>query len=139
MATEFNPTNYPATQMSPAELDGDPWETYAKCKDVDPDVFFPPKGGSLAEAYWYCGNCAVRAMCLESALSPDITDNAGSRAALSVRDIASARKLAAKSMEVAIESVYRTQKVNMESGHQFKARQIAREGRAKRARPLKRA
>ena len=48
-----------------------PWSTEAKCLNADPDVFFPEKGGSTREAKRICGECTVRAECLEYALEQD--------------------------------------------------------------------
>lgn len=48
-----------------------PWFTEAKCLNADPDVFFPEKGGSTREAKRICGECPVRAECLEYALESD--------------------------------------------------------------------
>jgi WhiB family transcriptional regulator, redox-sensing transcriptional regulator len=48
-----------------------PWATEAKCLNADPDVFFPEKGGSTREAKRICGECPVRAECLEYALESD--------------------------------------------------------------------
>jgi WhiB family transcriptional regulator, redox-sensing transcriptional regulator len=48
-----------------------PWFAEAKCLNADPDVFFPEKGGSTREAKRICGECPVRAECLEYALESD--------------------------------------------------------------------
>jgi WhiB family redox-sensing transcriptional regulator len=48
-----------------------PWAAEAKCLNADPDVFFPEKGGSTREAKRICGECPVRAECLEYALEED--------------------------------------------------------------------
>ena len=48
-----------------------PWASEAKCLNADPDVFFPEKGGSTREAKRICGECPVRAECLEYALEED--------------------------------------------------------------------
>jgi WhiB family redox-sensing transcriptional regulator len=47
----------------------DPWRELAACRDVDKDIFFPHRGGSVAAAVEVCQGCAVRAECLEWALS----------------------------------------------------------------------
>lgn len=47
------------------------WMTWSNCRFTDPEVFFPEKGGSTAEAKKICGRCAVEAECLEWALSHD--------------------------------------------------------------------
>jgi len=41
------------------------------CRDADPEVFFPPSGGSPAAAQAYCRRCPHRAECLRFALDTD--------------------------------------------------------------------
>ena len=48
-----------------------PWAEEALCAYVDPDVFFPEKGGSSREAKRICAQCAVRDECLDYALAND--------------------------------------------------------------------
>lgn len=48
-----------------------PWQEEALCAYVDPDVFFPEKGGSSREAKRICTQCSVQAECLEYALAND--------------------------------------------------------------------
>lgn len=45
-----------------------PWAVEALCAEVDHDLFFPEKGGSTKEAKALCGDCLVRAECLDYAL-----------------------------------------------------------------------
>lgn len=47
------------------------WQDFANCKGVDPNLFFPHKGGRLknAEARAYCAACAVNDICLSEAMS----------------------------------------------------------------------
>ncbi len=45
------------------------WEDAAKCRQAEPDTFFPEKGGSTREAKRICGVCAVHSECLEYALA----------------------------------------------------------------------
>lgn len=47
------------------------WQERALCAQVDPEVFFPDKGGSTREAKKMCLTCDVRMDCLESALEND--------------------------------------------------------------------
>lgn len=42
-----------------------PWTRHANCRGVDPQLFFPERGASLAEAKAVCADCKVRAECLE--------------------------------------------------------------------------
>lgn len=44
------------------------WWQQANCLGVDPDLFFPVRGESAAEAKEVCRGCTVRAECLEFAL-----------------------------------------------------------------------
>jgi WhiB family redox-sensing transcriptional regulator len=50
-----------------AEMD---WEL-ALCRQVDPELFFPEKGGSTRDAKATCRGCPIRAECLEYALDND--------------------------------------------------------------------
>lgn len=44
------------------------WFDDALCRQVDPELFFPPKGGSAAPARAVCARCPVQAECLMFAL-----------------------------------------------------------------------
>jgi WhiB family redox-sensing transcriptional regulator len=45
------------------------WQAYARCTEVDPEIFFPERGGSSKAARAVCSTCPVRAECLEYALN----------------------------------------------------------------------
>jgi WhiB family redox-sensing transcriptional regulator len=47
------------------ELD---WRARGQCAQVDPELFFPEKGGNSREAKRICAACPVREECLEDAL-----------------------------------------------------------------------
>ena len=47
------------------------WRERALCAEVDPELFFPDKGGSTAEAKKVCRSCEVRPECLAYALEHD--------------------------------------------------------------------
>jgi WhiB family redox-sensing transcriptional regulator len=47
------------------------WQLDALCAQVDPEIFFPEKGGSTREAKATCLGCDVRAECLTYALITD--------------------------------------------------------------------
>lgn len=50
------------------------WYTDALCAQVDPEIFFPVKGGSTRDAKTVCRACPVRQACLDYALDEGITD-----------------------------------------------------------------
>ena len=45
------------------------WQTDAACTEVDPEIFFPERGGSSKAARSVCSQCSVRMQCLEYALN----------------------------------------------------------------------
>ncbi len=45
------------------------WQTSARCTAVDPEIFFPERGGSSKAARAVCSKCEVREQCLEYALN----------------------------------------------------------------------
>jgi WhiB family transcriptional regulator, redox-sensing transcriptional regulator len=45
------------------------WQVKARCTEVDPEIFFPERGGSSKAARAVCSNCEVRMQCLEYALN----------------------------------------------------------------------
>lgn len=49
--------------------DTEDWQSQANCLGVDPDLFFPERGASTAEAKAVCAGCVVREQCLEYALA----------------------------------------------------------------------
>lgn len=51
------------------------WTEEAICSSVDPDLFFPEKGGSVRAAKAICRGCPVRTECLEYALAFERGDN----------------------------------------------------------------
>src|SRR5438874_5929158 len=48
-----------------------PWQDRARCREYDPEIFFPEKGGSSREAKRICAECPVRIECLNYALRRD--------------------------------------------------------------------
>ena len=44
------------------------WQTNARCTEVDPEIFFPERGGSSKSARAVCDKCLVKDDCLEYAL-----------------------------------------------------------------------
>jgi WhiB family redox-sensing transcriptional regulator len=60
-----------------------PWEERALCSQVDPEAFFPERGGSTREAKRICGRCEVAVPCLAKAI--EIKDPFGVRGGLSER------------------------------------------------------
>lgn len=47
------------------------WMIDAACTQVDPEIFFPNKGGSSKQAKKICARCDVREQCLEFGLKTD--------------------------------------------------------------------
>ena len=45
------------------------WMTDAQCRGMDPELFHPGRGESLAEARAVCAQCPVRVQCLDWALT----------------------------------------------------------------------
>jgi WhiB family transcriptional regulator, redox-sensing transcriptional regulator len=45
------------------------WREWARCKGVDPDIFYPPEEDEALEAKEICADCPVREVCLDFALS----------------------------------------------------------------------
>jgi WhiB family transcriptional regulator, redox-sensing transcriptional regulator len=45
------------------------WQKSANCLGVDPDLFFPERGGTTREAKEVCRSCVVKQECLEYALN----------------------------------------------------------------------
>ena len=47
------------------------WMTDAECAQIDPELHFPEKGGSVKSVKSVCAACPVTARCLEYALAND--------------------------------------------------------------------
>jgi WhiB family redox-sensing transcriptional regulator len=45
------------------------WQLDALCAQIDPEIFFPEKGGSPAAAKKICHTCTVKDTCLEAGLA----------------------------------------------------------------------
>jgi WhiB family transcriptional regulator, redox-sensing transcriptional regulator len=45
------------------------WQVAARCVEVDPEIFFPERGGSSKAARAVCNECTVRVECLRYALT----------------------------------------------------------------------
>lgn len=48
------------------------WMDDACCRGIDPDLFYPERGESTAEAKAVCQGCPVRGQCLEYALTSPV-------------------------------------------------------------------
>lgn len=44
------------------------WQAKAACLEVEPEIFFPERGGSSKAARSVCSRCEVRVQCLRYAL-----------------------------------------------------------------------
>lgn len=62
------------TYLFPLVDDSPEWKQRALCMEVDPELFYPEKGGSTAPAKGICGRCEVRDDCLQWALEHDERD-----------------------------------------------------------------
>ena len=74
------------------DVDEQVWMLEAKCRDADPEAFFPEKGGSTREAKRICSACPVRNDCLDYALEND--ERFGIWGGLSERERRRAKRLA---------------------------------------------
>lgn len=61
--------NNPFASPPPPFQEPNDWRASALCAQVDPDLFFPEKGGRTEEAKRICRKCPVRAECLEEVLN----------------------------------------------------------------------
>lgn len=48
------------------------WAQEALCAQVDPDTWFPDKGGTTKPAKQVCRGCSVRRACLQYAIENDL-------------------------------------------------------------------
>ncbi|MGA4726265.1 WhiB family transcriptional regulator [Micromonospora taraxaci] len=57
-------------ELKVADLTGSvgDWQERALCREVDGEVFYPEKGGTVDPAKRICRNCEVKTECLEYAL-----------------------------------------------------------------------
>ena len=44
------------------------WREWARCRGVDPEIFYPPEEDDALEAKAICAECPVREVCLDHAL-----------------------------------------------------------------------
>jgi hypothetical protein len=51
------------------------WRDEALCRNVNPDVFFPPPGGTATEAKRICSLCSVKDECLEFVMRLESKDS----------------------------------------------------------------
>lgn len=56
-----------AEMIAPPHFDRE-WHAEGLCHQVDPDLWFPEKGGSTRHAKKVCQGCPVREACLQQAL-----------------------------------------------------------------------
>ena len=60
-----------ATSQLTMALSVPDWHEKARCAEVDPELFFPEKGGSTREAKKVCMSCEARTECLDWAIDSD--------------------------------------------------------------------
>ena len=68
------------------------WQSLARCLEVDPEIFFPERGGSSRAARAVCNQCPVRTLCLRYALTN--REQFGIRGGTSERERRKLKKLA---------------------------------------------
>lgn len=52
--------------------EAEPWTAKARCRTLDPDIFFPHDGLGVQRAAAYCAECPVAEACLDYALRNNI-------------------------------------------------------------------
>lgn len=57
--------------LMPSAAAPESWRERAVCSQVDPEMWFPEKGGSTSDAKKICLGCPVKNECLEYALTND--------------------------------------------------------------------
>lgn len=80
----------PGGAMVPADAAREVWDS-ALCAQVDPELFFPEKGGTAAPAKAVCAACPVTALCLVT-FGPLVAD--GVVGGLTARERSAARRQA---------------------------------------------
>lgn len=60
-----------STQCAQDPVETPDWHRDAACAEVDPDLWFPEKGGSTRDAKRICVSCEIRTACLQYALEHD--------------------------------------------------------------------
>jgi WhiB family redox-sensing transcriptional regulator len=63
------PTHDPVAALAALTAAVPDWVAHGTCGQVDPEVFFPPKGASAEPAKAVCRACPVRPQCLDYALA----------------------------------------------------------------------
>lgn len=80
----MNPNRVPADLLAALlPISDRRWTDQALCAQVDPEIFFPPRGDMAFPAKRVCARCPVKAECLAEALATD--DRYGVRGGLSER------------------------------------------------------
>jgi len=72
--------------LKPADLAELRWQDKALCAEVDPEIFYPEKGGSTLAPKAVCRRCEVRAECLEYALEHEDAGRFGIWGGMSERE-----------------------------------------------------
>lgn len=72
---KYNQPSVRNTVKQPTITDNDPdsldWQLDALCAQMDPEIFFPDRGGSSREGKQVCSSCGVRDQCLDYAIKND--------------------------------------------------------------------
>lgn len=48
------------------------WTEFASCREIDPELWYPEKGGSVKDPVSVCHRCPVRLQCLEKAMQDEL-------------------------------------------------------------------
>ena len=81
--------------IAPADPAGLTWQDKALCAQVDPEIFFPDKGGSTRNPKRVCAMCEVRAECLDYALTHEDAGRFGIWGGFSERERRRLKRVAA--------------------------------------------
>ena len=87
----------PLTQIlvAPDDPAGLEWQDKALCAEVDPEIFYPEKGGSTRDPKRVCAMCEVRESCLDYALTHEDAGRFGIWGGTSERERRALRRQAA--------------------------------------------
>lgn len=77
------------------------WKLDAECRGLDPNMFYPERGGSTSEAKAVCARCPVQEQCNEAGMYEDFGIWGGKSARMRHREAGSRRKLDRRLVHIA--------------------------------------